>query len=564
MSHLEEEPPSSSDDERGASDLVETLLPEVNNTTPRHGQAALVDDLELLSAGVFLPGATGDNGPSPMLRRDSSKLEEEEPSSGEEDGEDEPVTVPGLANHAPSTLTADAVVPILPSQQASSTAVDVNVLGAIEEDAASSTSKDSDTQHQMLSTAPGSADTAIEISQQPATSANHPLGGAAETVFTDPTPPATPPLVSRTGSRGRPRPSSAHRVPLPSDVLAPEAPTDVFAGGSVPEADVATTGGAESEMEDESERVRDLHRSKSPGSSRVLHLRAEAPPPLALHATLAVQETERWSTSETDAAPASTGEDVLAANTPASTAVALFLNSAVAQAAVPQDDGSMLELEIPGGDFQVRSAASLELANPHADQQALDPSRAVGVEIPVRLSRDGEVGAVEEGRGENDWESAEVPGVLPLPSAASQGGVGRGGAQIEAASGMGWGDADEGDLADDMARLRRNRGVGGGGDTQTDIMLAAPDEDGAEVGGGNLQPFAFGRGDAGGDAVVDMRPWEFKLLDVAGGQLEGFGQGLFDGEEAAMVYQVQLCSRQLAARFVICRNCSAGFCENAY
>jgi len=129
---------------------------------------------------------------------------------------------------------------------------------------------------------------------------------------------------------------------------------------------------------------------------------------------------------------------------------------------------------------------------------------------------------------------------------------------------MGWGDADEGDLADDMARVRRNRGVGGGGDTQTDIMLAAPDEDGAEVGGGNLQPFAFGRGDAGGDAVVDMRPWEFKLLDVAGGQLEGFGQGLFDGEEAAMVYQVQLCSRQLAARFVICRNCSAGFCENAY
>jgi len=562
MSHLEEESPSSSDDERGASDLVETLLPGVDNTTPRHGQAAVVDDLELLSAGVFLPGATGDNGPLPMLRRDS-KLEEEEPSSGEEDGDDEPVTVPGLANHAPSTLAADAVVPNLPPQQASSTAVDVDVLGAIEEDAASSTSKDSDAQLRMLSTAPGIADTVIKISQQPATSANHPLGGAAETVFTEPTPPATSP-VSRTGSGGRLRPSSAHRVPFFSQVLAPEAPTDVFAGGSVPEAHVATTGGAASEMEDESERVRDLQGSKSPGGSWVLHLRAEAPPKLALHATLAVQETERSSTSETDAAPASTGEDVLAANTPGSTAVASFLNSAVVQAAVPQDDGSMFEVEILGGDFQVRSAASLELANPHADQQAHDPSRAVGVEIPVRLSRDGEVGAVEEGRGEHDWESAQVPGALPLPSTASQGGPRRGGAQIEGASGMGWGDADEGDLADDMARLRRNRGVGGGVDTQTDIMLAAPDEDGAEMGGGNLQPFAFGRADAGGNAVVDMRPWEFKLLDVAGGQLEGFGQGLFDGEEAAMVYQVQLCSRQLAVRFVICSNCSAGFCENVY
>ncbi len=47
----------------------------------------------------------------------------------------------------------------------------------------------------------------------------------------------------------------------------------------------------------------------------------------------------------------------------------------------------------------------------------------------------------------------------------------------------------------------------------------------------------------GGGAGFDARGWEFKLLDVAGQELKGFGEGKFDGEEAAMTYQARQRSR---------------------
>ena len=75
------------------------------------------------------------------------------------------------------------------------------------------------------------------------------------------------------------------------------------------------------------------------------------------------------------------------------------------------------------------------------------------------------------------------------------------------------------------------------------ILLAQPDASTARVGVETGPGQSAYSSEAVLNAVLDMRPWEFRLLDVAGGQLEGLGQGTLEGEEAAMQYQMKQRSR---------------------
>ena len=372
--------------------------------------------------------------------------------------------------------------------------------------------------------------TALEISQQPAAPMLENARGSTGGVRLTPTPPATPsPGASRPGSRPGSRPASAS------------------ASGSRP---------------------------SSAKGMRILHLRGEAPPPLAVHAGLAALATQQTgasqeaTTTETTASKpvAPQADQVMAgqeggaggaAVTPRPAepeALATHAVSAVAADTLHPDSDADREREVP--DAQTTPGRHRgEEQKPGEQEPRQQPEQVV----PLGL---------DAGMG--------LPGALPSPGAGLPG-MGSARRSAEAAHGPGWGGGGEDDIAAELALLRRNRegesgregwggedgeeegaragaGEGGregwGGEEESAVLLAEPDdlENGSagmmapgmtEATLATLGPSEQERTDAFLDAVVDMRPWEFKLLDVAGGQLEEFDRGLVDGEEAAMAYQMK-------------------------
>jgi hypothetical protein len=211
------------------------------------------------------------------------------------------------------------------------------------------------------------------------------------------------------------------------------------------------------------------------------------------------------------------------------------------------EDERMLGVEQPGSDAQREQLLnmSLEYDSHEVSDTVSTPGRhSSGKQFPGERPAWAVPQDLDEG--------VLVPGALPTPGVELSG---MGGERQTAASehGSGWGGAETNDIGDQLALLRRNRegGVEGGGDGPgggkvtvfSAVMLAEAD---ASVNGyarmgpadATLQLSEKERTDAFLDAVIDMRPWEFKLLDVAGGQLEEFDGGV-DGEEVAMAYQMK-------------------------
>jgi hypothetical protein len=211
------------------------------------------------------------------------------------------------------------------------------------------------------------------------------------------------------------------------------------------------------------------------------------------------------------------------------------------------EDERMLGAEQPGSDAQGEQLLnmSLEYDSHEVSDTVSTPGRhSSGKQFPGERPAWAVPQDLDEG--------VLVPGALPTPGAelSRMGGE----RQTEASEhGSGWGWAEKNDIGDQLALLRRNRegGVEGGGDGPdggketvfSAVLLAEPDDSVngyARMGPADatLQLSGKERTDAFLDAVIDMRPWEFKLLDVAGGQLEEFDGGV-DGEEAAMTYQMK-------------------------
>ena len=196
------------------------------------------------------------------------------------------------------------------------------------------------------------------------------------------------------------------------------------------------------------------------------------------------------------------------------------------------EDARMLGAEQPGSDSQREQTLNMSLeydSHQVSDTVSTPGKHSSGKQDPGErpawaVSQDLDAGVL-------------VPGALPTPSAELSG---MGGERQSVASehGSGWGGAEENDIGDQLALLRRNReggvevgGDGPGGGKETVFPRMGPAD-------ATLQLSEKERTDAFLDAVIDLRPWEFKLLDVARGQLEEFDGGL-DGEEAAMAYQMK-------------------------
>ena len=315
-----------------------------------------------------------------------------------------------------------------------------------------------------------------------------------------------------------------------------------------------------------------------------MHLRTEAPPPLAVHAGLAATATAtvEAQTRAPEVTQTTTAASVLRSDHPEADAAAAHAGTRTADIVEtnPQPDArGSAAAQGPDDDSNVTKIIG-SLATPPVRNEAMLQERAVELQETAEVlvhsvqeagaraadatlaaaavdsaatphSPEGHVKVVDvaaaAGLGEGEaWEIGGLPGAITSPFAESRA-VDVGGESAQ----VGWGGEDDDDIAAQLELLRNNREEGGVVDGSYDVELVAAAD---AYGGGGGIGFEFPRQNMGVDAVLDMRPWEFKLLDVSGGQLEGFGQGLFDGEDAAMAYQV--------SSFPYCVLCSILHCKS--
>ena len=381
------------------------------------------------------------------------KIDEEEPDSSDDDP------------------TTDTVVPFdsSPLNPRAVASTDLALMSAgLDEDAPSSDDEEVTT----------TKSSSIEISQRPAALEHMrpPALGHANSTLTPTAPPTPPPARDSPGAASRPNP--ARRL------LSPDGKPVASTGAEQKVDSVVTVEAQDQGSMDE--RKQEVMRAESPGGSLVLHLRADAPPPLAVHASAAAH----------DAA---------------------------------------------GTDSQrARAEASEEL---HIQTPPPPPANVASFRQKARAAA---AGGRETEEGQTGYD--QVPGMMPSPDGApyAAGSVPR--------QGAGEGESAEDTFeqlkrSDSTATGKGNVGLGsesGWGDASMELAASQAAGDNMSVvdtgyggRGGSGDAVAVGTGvcDVGVDAVVDMRAWEFKLLDVAGGQLQGFGEGLFEGEDAAMAYQ---------------------------